>query len=87
MGFSKMFGSEAQFNDMLETEAAGVQISRIFHKASIEVNEEGSEASAATGMVMMMRMMMPQFQFNADHPFLYFIWNRENVLFAGVFKS
>lgn len=87
MGCARMFGNDAELNDMLESASAGVQVSQVLHRACIEVNEEGSEASAATGMVIMMRMMLQEFHFNADHPFLYFIWNKENILFAGVFKS
>lgn len=86
MGCSIMFSNEAEFNDMLESEPTGVQISQVLHKASIEVNEEGTEASAATGVVMMMRMMVQELHFNADHPFVYFIWNKENILFSGVFQ-
>lgn len=66
-----------------------IYVSEIFHKSFIDVNEEGSEAAAATGAVMMTRMMImpvePPPPFVADHPFYYFI--RDNVtklvLFSG----
>merc|ERR1711875_143361 len=49
-------------------------VSEVVQKAFIEVNEEGSEAAAATGAVMMMRSMpAPPEQFIADHPFIFFI--------------
>lgn len=61
-------------------------ISAVLHKAFIEVNEEGTEAAAATAVVMEFRgMPRPQPIFCADHPFLFLI--RENssgsVLFLG----
>ena len=61
-------------------------VSKVIHKAFIEVNEEGSEAAAATAVVMMLRSMPgPPPMFKANHPFLFFI--RENstkaILFFG----
>ena len=79
-----MFGDGAEFDNMLES-AEGLAVSKVLHKACIEVNEEGTEAAAATGMIMMTRMMMMPLQFQADRPFLYMIWNKKNVLFAGAF--
>ena len=53
------------------------------HKAYIEVNEEGTEAAAATG-VQMMLMCMP-LEFNANQPFLFVIKDKRSgaVLFMG----
>ncbi len=61
-------------------------ISAVLHKAFVEVNEEGTEAAAATAVVMGLRSMPPPTPvFRADHPFLFLI--RENstgsVLFLG----
>ncbi|MCH8963893.1 MAG: serpin family protein [Planctomycetes bacterium] len=60
-------------------------ISQIKHKAFVEVNEEGTEAAAATG-VEMGRTSVPRYPvFRADHPFLFMI--RDNptgsILFMG----
>ena len=60
-------------------------ISAVIHKAFVDVNEAGTEAAAATAVVME-RLSMPQpGAFRADHPFLFLI--RENrtgsVLFVG----
>lgn len=42
-----MFSSEAEFSELLES-GIRTQVSNVVHKAFIEVNEEGSEAGAAT---------------------------------------
>ncbi|XP_075968677.1 leukocyte elastase inhibitor-like isoform X1 [Anarhichas minor] len=62
-------------------------LSKVVHKAFVEVNEEGTEAAAATAAVMMMRCM-PQ-SFTADHPFIFFIRHNasSSILFAGRYCS
>jgi serpin B len=63
-------------------------IANIFHKAYIDVNEVGTEAAAATAVVMAAKgMAMPQtpVPFVADHPFLYMIRNAQTgrIYFVG----
>ena len=55
------------------------------HQANIEVNEEGSEAAAATGVVVGVRTIRRKKQFFADTPFLFIIYDFQNnvPLFAG----
>ena len=55
------------------------------HQANIEVNEEGSEAAAATGVVVGVRTIRRKKQFFADTPFLFLIYDYQNdvPLFAG----
>ncbi|KAI2648716.1 Leukocyte elastase inhibitor [Labeo rohita] len=64
-------------------------LSKVVHKSFVEVNEEGTEAAAATGAVMMMRCLMRPERFHADHPFLFFIRHNpsKSVLFYGRFCS
>ncbi len=61
-------------------------ITAVLHKAFVDVNEEGTEAAAATAVVMGLRSMPPPSPvFRADHPFLFLI--RDNatgsILFLG----
>ena len=51
----------------------------------MDVTEEGTEAAAATGAVMMMRSMPIVRPFHADRPFVFFIIDNrvDSVLFAG----
>jgi serpin B len=63
-------------------------ISQVLHKAFVEVNEEGTEAAAATAVVMRAGSVArpkPPPVFRADHPFAFLIREREtgSVLFMG----
>jgi len=85
LGMTAMFGSNADFSGMAGA-PGDLYVSEVMQKAFIEVNEEGSEAAAATGMVVMMRSMpMPAPAFRCDHPFMFFIRDKrtEMVLFSG----
>ncbi|KFZ65140.1 Heterochromatin-associated protein MENT [Podiceps cristatus] len=59
-------------------------ISKVIHKAFVEVNEEGTEAAAATG-ILVLRSKAPTMTFKADHPFLFFIRHNKSqtILFFG----
>ncbi|XP_042629197.1 leukocyte elastase inhibitor-like isoform X3 [Cyprinus carpio] len=62
-------------------------VTKVVHKAFVEVNEEGTEAAAATGVVIANRSFAPMFI--ADHPFLFFIRHNpsNSILFYGRFCS
>ena len=58
------------------------------HKAFVNVDEEGTEAAAATAVVMELTAMpMPEQipEFRADHPFVFLIRDRQTgaILFMG----
>ena len=87
MGMSDAFdANKANFAGM-DGDEKGLFISAALHKAFIDVNEEGSEAAAASAIVMQLRSAPSQRPpvFRADHPFLFLI--RENqagsILFLG----
>ncbi len=88
MGMPTAFSSAADFSGM--DGAQDLYINDVYHKAYIEVNEQGTEAAAATGAVMNMMAVAPGSQepvpvFRADHPFLFLIQdnNTGTILFAG----
>jgi serine protease inhibitor len=60
----------------------GLYISLVAHKAYVEVNEEGTEAAAASG-VLVPSSLPPQF--HADHPFVFLIKDNrsDSILFLG----
>ncbi|MBN2459800.1 serpin family protein [Candidatus Woesearchaeota archaeon] len=60
-------------------------ITDVFHQAFVDVNEEGTEAAAATVIIMGETSAGPFNQFRADHPFIFIIQQREtgNILFIG----
>lgn len=60
-------------------------ISQIKHKAFVEVNEEGTEAAAATAVEMATKSAPRYPVFRADHPFLFIVRDKETgtVLFMG----
>ena len=81
MGMPHAFAG-ADFSGM--TGKRDLFISEVIHKAFVDVNEEGTEAAAATAVVMT-KSISKALLFRADHPFVFLI--RENktgsILFIG----
>ncbi len=76
----------ADFSGM--TEDVDLYISDIIHQTFIEVDEKGTEAAAATAVVIV-PTSVSGFYFNADSPFLYMIKQKDtgNILFMGTMKD
>ncbi|KAH0791358.1 serpin family protein [Histomonas meleagridis] len=73
-------------NDLFDSRIEERYISDILQKAVIDVDEERTEAAAATVGIVAMSMFIPEqpTRFTADHPFLYFVThNNGTILFAG----
>jgi len=86
MGMTEAFSPNANFSGM--DGERDLFISAVVHKAFVDVNEEGTEAAAATGVVMRsMAIMMPRPTpvFRADHPFIFLIRDNHSgsILFLG----
>lgn len=83
MGMREAFAPGADFSGM--TERNDLYIGPVFHKAFVAVNEEGTEAAAATAVVMKRAAVEIDPVFRADRPFMFLI--RENktgsILFMG----
>nr|XP_023420468.1 serpin B9-like isoform X2 [Cavia porcellus] len=64
-------------------------LSKFVHRSIVEVNEEGTEAVAATATVIALRGTIKLPEFCADHPFLFFIRHNatHSLLFCGRFAS
>jgi serpin B len=83
LGMRKAFNPTADFTGI--SEASKICITAIRHKAFIEVNEEGTEAAAATS-VEVADVGLPQVPiFRADHPFVFLIRDNQSgaILFLG----
>ncbi len=89
MGMEQAFSGSADFSGM--TGKPDFSISAAIHKAYIDVNEKGTEAAAATSIVMRATAMRQEFPapppivFRADHPFLFILLDRKSgsMLFLG----
>jgi serpin B len=60
-------------------------VTAVYHQAYVDINEEGTEAAAATGIVVGRTAVEKRIIFRADHPFIFLIQDRrnENILFMG----
>ena len=65
--------------------SGGLFIDEAYHKTFVAVDEKGTEAAAATAIVLRESMPDPQYQFTADRPFIYLIRDRITgaILFIG----
>ena len=88
LGIKDAFDANSADFSGMTNDPQGLYISAVFHKAFVDVNEEGTEAAAATAVAMKPGAAFapaPPKLFRADHPFLFLI--RENttgtLLFMG----
>ena len=89
LGMTDAFDMDkADFSGM-DGKSHWLYISAVLHKAYIDVNEKGTEAAAATAVVMIARGIAPPAEpprvFRADHPFLFLIRDSTtgSILFMG----
>lgn len=86
LGMKDAFSQAADFSGMNGNK--DLFIGAVVHKAFVDVNEEGTEAAAATGVAMMMKSAHrepPPAIFRADKPFLFAIRDAKSgsILFLG----
>jgi len=92
LGINSLFGGQSNltgFMDQYGDSEDSISLDSAKHKSFIEVNEEGSEAAAATALLGF-RSARPLFhsEFKADHPFLFLIYDKQvdTILFFGVYQ-
>ena len=84
LGMPTAFSGRADFSKI--TGKRDFSISTVIHQAFVEVDEKGTEAAAATAVIMVKSAMgKPPKIFRADHPFLFYILDKETgtILFFG----
>jgi len=81
-GLTELFNMRANLKGISDLP---LYVSNGIHQAAIEVNEEGSEAAAATAVVVGLRTIQRKKRFYADKPFIFMIYDFQNniPLFAG----
>ncbi|MCX5770675.1 MAG: serpin family protein [Candidatus Hydrogenedentes bacterium] len=93
MGMPDAFTLQADFMKMIEFTVQPppdqrIWIDKVLHKAYVDVNEKGTEAAAATAVIMTLGATAapePPPVFRADHPFLFLIQDKPtgSILFLG----
>jgi serpin B len=83
MGMPTAFTPSADFSGMDGTRYLSIQ--DVIHQAFIDVNEKGTEATAATAVTMTMKSVTRTPVFLANHPFIFVIQDRGTgtILFLG----
>lgn len=84
LGIKEAFTEAADFSRI--TSAEKLYISKVVHKANIAVDEEGTEAAAATAVMMRKTsVLLEDVDFIANKPFIYILRNNENncIYFMG----
>jgi serine protease inhibitor len=85
MGAPEPFKTNADFTGIND---GGLCISKVVHKAVVEVNEVGTEAAAATAVVMLRSCVLPS-EFKCDRPFVFIIHDNQHhtILFIGKLEN
>ena len=86
LGIGIAFGDEADLSRLFEDQL-DLFISRVLHKAIIEVDEKGSEAAAATAVEVSLTSVDPDKPTSIviNRPFIFLIREKhtDHILFAG----
>lgn len=89
LGIRTAFGAGADFSGM--TGKQDLFLSKALHEAYLRVDEEGTEAAAATALIAQRKMapLEPPREFLADRPFLFAIRDRDSgaLVFVGAIQS
>jgi serpin B len=85
MGLSLPFSPESADLRGIFHKNHSTYLSKVLHKAVVKVDEDGTEAAAATVVLMKGAGRKPPSEFVADHPFTFFIMEERSgvIVFAG----
>lgn len=85
MGMATAFSSEAANFAGMNGSPHDLYLSTVVHKAFLNVNEAGTEAGGASGVIAASRSTAPETTFRADRPFIFLIQDSESdsILFIG----
>jgi serine protease inhibitor len=83
MGMAEAFTDQADFSRMIEGLTNKISISEVMHKTFVEVNEEGTEAAAATSVGIIVTSL--PLSIRVDRPFVFLIREKSSnaILFIG----
>ena len=84
LGMPTAFGGGADFSGI--TKQAALMIDAVIHQANIDVDEKGTEAAAATAIVMLeSEALADDVELTVDRPFVYALRDMETgaILFLG----
>ena len=83
LGMPDVFTAIADLSGLSDND--NLYVDRATHDAYVKVNEEGTEAAAVTVISMSESQPPPLPHFNADHPFLFIIYDEQSglILFMG----
>lgn len=84
LGVKSIFGGKADLSG-IAMKPGDLYVSDVFHQTWVALDEQGTEAAAATGAVVKLTSMTvgTPIKVNVDHPFLFFVRGRGRILFAG----
>ena len=89
LGVELAFSNDADFSRITANDDDEIKVDAVIHQTFLEIDEEKTEAAAATGIIMVGVTAMPEeiqrVEFHVDRPFLYFIVENSTntILFAG----
>ncbi|XP_069180011.1 leukocyte elastase inhibitor-like [Procambarus clarkii] len=83
LGIEDLFSSRSDLTNYVR--GTNLSVNTVIHKAVVEVNEEGSEAAAATVLLIEQDPLV----FRCDRPFVFFIRDNHTntILFMGVYRK
>lgn len=84
LGVKSIFGAKADLSG-IAMKPGDLYVSDVFHQTWVALDEQGTEAAAATGIAVKLTSMTigTPIKVNVDHPFLFFVRGRGRILFAG----